>query len=198
MDTTKPMDEKLRQRANEVVSFHEREQRLPTFSEMAELFGVRSKNAVSKIVAQLEQHGFVVRDAKGRLKAGDNGFGIRFIGTVEAGIPNAAEEQLGDTVSLDSMLVTNRASTYMLTVAGDSMIDAGIMPGDIVVVDTSLKPKKNDIVVACVDGAWTMKYYAIENGEVVLMPANEKYQPIRPREELVIHSVVTSSLRTYR
>lgn len=135
---------------------------------------------------------------EGRLKCGANGFGVRFVGVVGASFPSPAEEELGDNISLDTLLVHNRASTFLLKVSGDSMIEAGILPGDIVIIDTSLKPKPNDIVIACVDGTWTMKYFNMDSGGVVLLPANPEYGPIRPKGQLIIHSVVTSSLRTYR
>jgi SOS-response transcriptional repressor LexA len=86
----------------------------------------------------------------------------------------------------------------MLKVSGDSMIEAGIMPNDFVIVDKSQKPKNKDIVIAQVDGQWTMKYLIKEKEKYTLMPANPKYKPIHPKSELYIAGVVVSVVRKYR
>ena len=78
----------------------------------------------------------------------------------------------------------------MLTVRGDSMIDAGILPGDVVLVEKGPRPKQNDVVVACVDGEWTLKYYVRDAAGVRLEPANRKYKFIRPQRSLEIGGVV--------
>jgi repressor LexA len=86
----------------------------------------------------------------------------------------------------------------MLTVSGDSMIDAGIMPGDMVIVERGRQPKIGEIVVAEVDHDWTMKYYLKRGDEIILRPANKKYPDIRPRQELNVAGVVTSVIRKYK
>lgn len=72
------------------------------------------------------------------------------------------------------------------------MIEAGIMPGDMVLVDKSLTPKSGDIVIAEVDGLWTMKYFRKRGDSILLIPANPKYKPIKPKNELKIAGVVTA------
>lgn len=203
---------KLGERRAQVLDFYNRETRMPSFAEMAELFGLRSKNSVAKVVSQLEKKGVLRRTGDGHIALVERGFveriveksverpaGLPLIGSVGAAIPSLAEEDFSNVLELDTLLVRNRPSTFLLTVFGDSMIDAGIMPDDIVVIDTSLQPRVNDIVVACVDGEWTMKYFHRDgNGKVHLVAGNPKYAPIYPKEQLVIHSVVVSSMRTYR
>ena len=119
---------------------------------------MRSKNAVFKFVNRLEDIGWL----KGSYReAYTQVISIRclgFSGTVEAGFPSAAEEELADTLSFDDLLVGNREATFLLKVSGDSMTEAGILPGDMVIVDRSQTPKSGDIVIAEVDGEWTMKY----------------------------------------
>src|ERR1700693_3413162 len=83
---------------------------------------------------------------------------IGVLGSVAAGFPSPAEEELVDTLSLDDLLIQNREATFLLKVSGDSMTGAGILPGDMVIVDKGQTPKSGDIVIAEVDGAWTMKY----------------------------------------
>jgi SOS regulatory protein LexA len=185
-------------RAASLVGFYQERSRMPSYSEMAGLFGVRSKNAVSKIVAKLEAQGLLYRDETGRCLLQRAGYGIRRVGTVEAGFPSPAEEELGDCISLDEMLIQNRAASFLLTVTGDSMSEAGIMPGDMVVVDRGIPAKHGDIVIATVDGQWTIKYLHKKGGRVFLMAANPKYQPIYAQQEMTIHGVVRSCVRRYR
>lgn len=171
---------------------------MPSYSEIGELVGLRSKNAVFKLVGKLEKLGAVARDAKGRLIPGSIGAPARVLGTVEAGFPSPAEEELADTLSLDDMLIENPDATFLLKVSGDSMSGAGILPGDMVLVDKGQTPKSGDIVIAEVDGEWTMKYLKKRGQGVTLLAANPKYQPIRPKRELRIAGVVTAVVRKYR
>ena len=138
------------------------------------------------------------RDAKGRLIAGSIAAPVKMLGTVEAGFPSPAEEELADNLSLDDLLIHNREATFLLKVSGDSMSNAGILPGDMVLVDKGEVPKSGDIVIAEVDGEWTMKYLRKRGENVMLLPANPKYQPIKPKRELKIAGVVTAVVRKYR
>ncbi|MDH3977759.1 MAG: transcriptional repressor LexA [Gammaproteobacteria bacterium] len=122
---------------------------------------------------------------------------IPLLGHVEAGFPSPAEEELVDNISFDEFLIDNREATYILKVKGDSMIDAGICPGDMVIVERVAEPKVGDIVIARIDGAWTMKFFKKRGGQVYLEPANKKYKPMVPTEELEIHSVVKGVVRKY-
>ncbi len=78
------------------------------------------------------------------------------------------------------------------------MIDAGIMPNDLVIVDRKKQPKSGDVVIAQVDGEWTMKYFEKKGSKVILRAANKKYPPISPKEELVIAGVVIANVRKYK
>jgi len=78
------------------------------------------------------------------------------------------------------------------------MTNAGIMPGDLVLVDKGRTPKSGDIVIAQVDGEWTMKYLRKHGNSVTLAPANPKYQPIIPKTELKISGVMTAVVRKYK
>jgi SOS regulatory protein LexA len=120
------------------------------------------------------------------------------IGTVEAGFPSPAEEELVDTLSLDELLISNREASFLLRVTGDSMTGAGILPGDMVIVDRGQTAKSGDIVIAEVDGQWTMKYLRKRGDSVLLVPANPKYKPITPQNELKIAGVVTAVVRKYK
>lgn len=191
-------DVKLRSRVKEISLFYHQKGRMPSFSEIGEIVGFRSKNAVFKLVNKLERLKFIERDKTGRLLPGSIASSIRMLGTVEAGFPSPAEEELADTLSLDQLLIQNPEATFLLKVSGDSMSEAGILPGDMVLVDKGQVPKSGDIVIAEVDGEWTMKYLRKRGENVALIPANPRYKPIRPKKELKIAGVVTAVVRKYR
>ncbi len=224
----KQIQSKLKERFNLIKNFYINHSRMPSYSEMSFLFGVKSKNAVFKIVNRLIELNLLKKDEKGYLSFSSNPFSIKLLGYVEAGFPSPAEEELMDTLSLDRFLVDNPESTFMLKVSGDSMIEAGILPGDYVIVDRAKTPNEHDIVIAQVDGKWTMKYLIRDksknrnrdmnnntdkrikkninllqqntDGETdyILLPANSKYKPIRPKNELVIAGVVVGVARKYK
>lgn len=122
---------------------------------------------------------------------------IRVLGYVEAGFPAGAEEELLDTMSLDEFLIDKPEATYILKVKGDSMIEAGIMAGDMVLVERGKSARVGDIVVAEVDGEYTLKYLRKRAGEHYLEAANSKYRDIHPKENLKIEAVVVALIRKY-
>jgi SOS regulatory protein LexA len=195
--TTTAREEQLRSRMQVIARFLHRRGRMPSFSEIGELCGLRSKNAVFKLVGQLEDRGVLKRDQTGRLVPQSLAYPLRVLGAVEAGFPSPAEEELTDTLSLDQLLIKNPGATFLLKVEGDSMSGAGILPGDMVIVDKGQEPKSGDIVIAEVDGEWTMKYLRKQGKGVLLVPANPRYKPIKPATELKIAGVVTAVVRRY-
>lgn len=177
-------------------SFYSQNKRMPTYSEMTKLFGFKSKNAVFKLVEKLMDAGLVAKDHLGRLIP-MNSFGeIKLAGLVKAGLPSEAEE-LPDTISLEDMLIGKKELTYMLEVDGDSMIEAHIEEGDMVLVEKTSQAKDGDIVIAEVDGEYTMKYYKNKNGKVWLEPANENYKPIYPEHSLNVIAKLKAVIRKY-
>jgi len=193
-----PRDIQLAEKIRLLRQFWRQERRAPTYSEMLDLFDYASKNAVFGLLAKLEEAGYIVKDANGRVALLPKLTGtVRVLGSIAAGFPTQEEEQETDAVTLDEYLVRNPDHSYMLTVRGDSMIDAGILPGDIVLVEKGPRPRQNDIVVACVDDEWTLKYYVRDAVGVRLEPANRKYKFIRPRHSLEIGGIVRAVIRKY-
>lgn len=180
-----------------ILLFYEKNKRMPTYSEVARLFSFRSRNAAYKLIQKLIKEGFLHKDKKGHLIPNKLFHEIRVLGLVEAGFPSPAEEELTDTMTLDEWLIQNREATYMLKVKGDSMQDAGIVEGDMALVDRSKSPRHGDIVIAEVDGAWTMKRLYKKGSDVRLMPENKNYKPIIPKNELKIAAVVIAIVRKY-
>ncbi len=170
--------------------------RAPTLRELCELFNVKSKNSAALMAQGFVAAGIVTKTASGRLCAPPRtGRALRLLGSVTAGFPSPAEESLLDTVTLEEYLITRPDSTFMLRVDGDSMIDAGILPDDIVLIERGRAAGNGDIVIACVDGEWTMKYYHKTGKDVRLEPANRNYATIRPRRSLTVEGVVCGVVR---
>jgi len=188
----------MRTAVKSLSEFYAKAKRMPSYSEMLGLFGVRSKNAVFKRVDTMVKKGYFHKDEKGRLSPGRLFKPLKMLGIVTAGFPSPAEEELVDTMSLDEYLISNPEATYLLKVDGDSMLDAGIQPGDLVLVQRNLTPKSGDIVVAQVDNEWTLKFFQKRGRDVYLKAGNKKYPAIMPKNELIIGGVVIANVRKYR
>ena len=186
-------------------TFYERNKRMPTYSEMLELFGFKSKNAVARIVEKLIEAGLVAKDHLGRLIPTETFGEIPKLGLVKAGIPSDVEEEILDTIKLDDFLIGNKKLTYMLEVDGDSMIDEHIEKGDMILVEKTNQAKDGEIVVAEVDGEFTLKYFhrstVLTAGKMVekvwLEAANKNYKPIYPSQSLNVIAKLKAVIRKY-
>jgi len=186
------------QRLPAIIQFYHRHKRMPSFGELQQLFGFKSRTAAEKVARRLVDLGLIAKDKTGKLLPTRHFRETRVLGAVEAGFPSPAEEELGDTMDLDEFLIKNKEATYILKVTGDSMNGAGILPGDMVLVERGLEPHDGDIVIAQIDHSWTMKYFRKRGRKVYLEAANPKYKPFYPKEELKIAAVVIGVIRKYR
>lgn len=118
-----------------------------------------------------------------------------FLGTICAGWPSPAEEELLDTISFDDWLIQD--SSFMLKVTHNAMQDAGIHEHDVIIVQRGKKPHNGDIVVAEIDTKWVLRYYHVEQGKIALYPANGRYEILRPQETLTVIGTVTACIRKY-
>jgi repressor LexA len=190
---------KINERIPRLRDYLRRNGRAPTLQELCELFDVRSKNTASLMAKGFVKAGVLDRTPGGRLCVPvHKGSPLKLLGSVTAGFPSPAEESLLDTVSLEEFLIERPDATFMLRVDGDSMIDAGILPDDIVLIERGRNPRNGDIVIACVDDEWTMKYYYKTGRDVRLEPANRNYKIIRPERSLSVEGVVCSVIRKMR
>ncbi|HEY4522578.1 MAG TPA: LexA family transcriptional regulator [Candidatus Paceibacterota bacterium] len=185
--------------------FYRAHKRMPSFSELMDLWDYKTKSAVHYRIEKLEEAGFIGKDGTGRIIPRSLESGIKLLGLVEAGFPSPAEEELLDVMSFDEYLTPNKESSYILKVKGDSMIGAGIREGDMVVVERRAQYKVGQIVVASIDNEYTMKYLrrstkltaGKKEGDYYLEPANEKYKPIYPNDTFRIEAVVIAVVRKY-
>lgn len=162
------------------------------------MLGFKSKNSVHKLISWLVEEGIVSKDAQGRITPNRILGEIPLLGLVEAGLPSVAEEEELDTISVEDFLVDDREKSYLLEVKGDSMIEAHIDEGDYVLVERKGEPKIGDIVIAEVDGGWTMKYFRKDKkGSPYLEPANRKYDNIYPEESFRVAAIVKAVIRKY-
>ena len=120
-------------------------------------------------------------------------------GSVVAGFPSPAEQYQEPPLDLNELLVKRPAATYFVRVEGDSMVGAGISDGDLLVVDRSLRPANGDVIIASVDGDFTVKTYRRDKDGVRLEPANPNYPVIRlrPGQELDYFGKVTACIHRF-
>lgn len=194
------MIEEYKNKIQKITDFYNLHKRMPGYKDLMTLTGFRSKNAVYKLINKLVLIGILSKDTEGRITFVHAQDEIPMLGLVEAGIPTTAEESVLDTLNINTYLIADRQSSYLLEVKGDSMIDAGIHAGDLVVAEKTgscIEAKSGDIVIAEIDGGWTMKYFKKKGNQTYLEPANKKYKSIYPEYDLKIAAIVRGVIRKY-
>jgi SOS regulatory protein LexA len=171
---------------------------LPSYARIGVLVGLNSKASVAEMVMRLKGEGFLQSTPDRRLKPGKRFFERALAESVRAGMPSPAADTAAETLTIDEHLVANPSRTLLIRVKGDSMIDAGILDGDTVVVEKRTTANVGDIVVAILDNEFTLKRLAREKGRIVLRPENKAYPVIRPKDDLEIFGVVVGQFRRYR
>ena len=198
-----PLTPHQRTTLNYIGEFQRKRGYSPSLSDLAIAFGVRSKNAIAKVVNALTKAGFLQKDPKGRIKileiaeAGVAAMSLPLFGPISAGFAAAAEEQAEENITLENYLVRDRNSTFLLRVKGNSMINAGIHEGDLVIVERGREPKLNDIVVGVLDGEYTLKRLKRDKGKYYLQAENPDYPDLYAMEDLQVAGVVRGVMRKY-
>jgi repressor LexA len=168
---------------------------LPSFDIIAKDFGFKHKNSVWQYFNKLKEENLIVEN-NNHFYINKELFGaILFSSVVKAGFASVADEYVEKRVSLDESFEINNPSTFLFTVSGDSMIDLGIFEGDKVIVKKTNSANNGDIVVAFIDGGYTLKTYRKKLNQVWLEPANANYPNLYPKEELVIFGVAQGIVR---
>lgn len=192
------MKNKLTDRQKEILNFIQKfisdNGFPPTLREIASNFGLASTFGVKRHLDALKKKGYLriesfasraitLNKISNEFELENTNFNskiisIPVIGRVAAGSPILSEENLEGTIAIDSNFFKNNESCFALKVTGDSMINAGIFEGDLVIVNPNEKVSQYDIVVARVDDEITVKNYEKRDDKIFLVPKNEKYQPI--------------------
>ncbi len=118
---------------------------------------------------------------------------------ISAGFPSPADDFIELTIDLNKELIKHRDSTFFAKVKGNSMKNAGIFDGDLLIIDKSLEPQDDKIAICQIDGEFTVKRIKKENDVVWLIAENEDYKPIKVTEEneLMIWGIVTASIKKF-
>lgn len=163
---------------------------------MMALFGYKSKNAVARLVEKMIDAGIVTKDKLGKLLPTTLFDSVPLLGSVKAGFPSAVDEVL-ETLNLEQYLIKKKRETYMVEVDGDSMIDEHICDGDIVIAERTDVAKNGDIVIANIDGEFTMKYLRTDGKKSWLEPANKAFKPMYPKHNLNVVAIIRGVIRKY-
>lgn len=176
----------------------------PSLSEMAEHLQVSSKNAVAKLLSSLEEGGYIETSGKARGISVINSLSeslekglvrVPVLGSIQAGSPHLAEEFVEEWINLPQSFIKGRRDVFLLRVRGDSMINAGIHEGDLVIVKPTREAKHNDIVVALLHDEATVKRFVQIKNRAYLKAENPDYQNIYPKEEWMVQGKVVGVIR---
>jgi SOS regulatory protein LexA len=187
-----------RQYLSRLQDYYAQHKVLPSYARIGALVGLNSKASVAGMVLRLKGEGFLESSPDRRLKPGRRFFERPVAESVQAGVPTPASDMPLDSLSIDEQLIAHPSKTVLIKVKGDSMIDAGIHPGDTVVVEKRSFANTGDIVVAIIDNEFTLKRFGRAKGHVVLRPENKAYPVIRPKGDAEIFGVVLGLFRKYR
>ena len=180
-----------------IKKFYRTHHRLPSYKEMLTLFKLNSKKAIHDIVYKwVDEH--ILQKIDNKLAPTSKFFGLPLYGMVKAGYPIIADETK-DYFTLDEYMIRDPEKSFLLKVSGDSMMNAGIFEGDLVVIEQIHHAYPGDIVLAEIDREWTLKYFKKDRKKraVYLEAANPKYPPFYPTQELVIRGVVKGVIRKF-
>ena len=177
----------------------------PTFQEIADAFGIVSKHGVVRHLEALEKKGYITRgDTLARsirivhpqyMPLTDDVVQVPLVGRVAAGYPILAEENIEDYVMLPRTLVKSEGRYFVLRVHGDSMVNSGILDGDLVIVRSASTGQTGEIVVALVDSEVTVKRLLIRNNRKFLRAENPAYPDIHPQTDWSIQGKVVGVIR---
>lgn len=170
-----------------------------SLTRMAEVLGFNSANAALKLRDRLCSAGILRKGPGGKMQPTERFFALPVMeANVRAGTPETVEPQLwSESMTLESFLVKRPSKTVLMKVEGDSMQDAGILDGDLAIVERSQEAHAGQVIVAVVDGAYTLKELRYEGKQPVLVPHNPAHEPIRPQSDLEIYGIFRGLARSH-
>ena len=168
---------------------------LPSYENIARLFGYKSKNSIKQYMEVLKREN-LVKKSDGFLYINKNQLGANLVSNyVKAGFAAIMDDKIEKRMSLDELLNTNSPSTFIFKVSGDSMIDIGILEGDYVIIKKTSEANIGDIVLAIIDNEFTLKVYKKDSKGAYLEPQNKDYPILRPKFSLKIFGVALGITR---
>jgi repressor LexA len=202
------MKKELNQKQKELLNFISRQIREhtlpPSISEMATYMGMKSKNAIAKMLNYMEELGYIKTSGKARGIEVLDSLGaslqkglvrVPILGNIQAGSPHLAEEHVEDWINLPQSLIKGRRDVFLLRVRGESMINAGIFEGDLVIVRPTKEARNNDIVVALLHDEATVKRFIQIKNRAYLKAENPDFKNIYPKEDWMIQGKVVGVIR---
>lgn len=178
--------------------YYARWRTLPAYGPLRSVLRLSSRDGVAKVLERLRSAGYLERTPANRWAPTERFFERGLAeAAVPAGLP-ALTSSGGEAHSIDAYLIRHPSRTTLIPVTGDSMIDAGIHEGDLAVVERDTPARPGDVVVAALNNELTIKTLAVEDGALVLRPANPRYSVIHPGDHLEIFGVVIGLVRSYR
>ncbi len=175
-----------------------RQAAFPAMAKLGEILGLSSSSSVFALINRLTEAGYLER-VDSRIAPTKKFFARPLLSPVRAGHPQLASQEEPEMLTIDDYLIEDPNRTSLHKVRGDSMKDAGILEGDLVVVEHNTPTKPHDIVVAYADNELTVKTLLLDaQGKYYLQPANSAYQPIFPQTSLEVLGVVVGVVRRVR
>lgn len=173
---------------------------MPSYAGISDLLGFKTKNAAVKLGDRLVAAGYLRRTPGGKLAPAERFFELPMVDAkLRAGQPDVIEAQeRAEVTTLESVLIDVPSETVLIRVKGDSMRDAGVLDGDLAIVQRAPTAQAGEFVAAIADDAFTVKELRYEGRQAVLVPHNPECAIIRPRHSLQIFGVVRGILRKYR
>ncbi len=182
---------------NALRTYWKEHKTFPSMARLADVLGLASSGGVFKVIGRLVEAGFLER-VDGRIAPTRDFFALPVLGKVRAGLPQEEDQTAGlEMVGVEDYLIRHPDRTVFCKVRGDSMRDAGMLDGDMVVVERNRPTKAGDIVVALVDNELTVKYLYPHKGGWMLRPANPDYQDIFAQQSLEVVGVVVGLFRRH-
>ncbi len=195
-----PLTERQKSIYDRIVEHVEDRGFAPSIRELCTMFKIKSTKAIHQHLKNLEEKGYIKRDSNARsieLLNRKRTVNLPLVGTVAAGTPILSVENIEDTIPIAWDFAKNMRDGFILRVKGDSMIEAGINEGDLILVKPQQTADNGDIVVAMIDDGATVKKFFKRKDHIVLQPYNSSYAPIKVSKDFRLIGKVMGLIRKY-
>ncbi len=196
----KELTDRQKQIFDRIAEFVEERGFAPSIRELCSEFKIRSTKAIHQHLKTLEEKGYISRSSNARsieILGRQKTVSLPLLGQVAAGTPILAVENIEETIPIAWDFAKNARDGFILRVKGDSMIEAGINEGDLIIVKPQYEANNGDIVVAMIDDSATVKKYFKRKDHIILQPYNSNYAPIKVNKDFRLVGKVMGLIRKY-